>query len=79
MCLAPSGTRSSRRSAERTGPGLARSTTSWEKATVTHIPSMALKSVTLEGGLADPLVQITFINGISLCAARPCVPARAVG
>jgi hypothetical protein len=42
-------------------------------ATVTHIPSVALKSVTLENARADPLVRITFINSISLCAARPRV------
>ena len=43
------------------------------KGTVTHIPWVALKSVTLEGGLSDLFVECTFINGISLCAARPCV------
>jgi hypothetical protein len=43
------------------------------EATVTHIPSVALKSVTLDDTRSDSVVRITFINGISLCAARPCV------
>jgi hypothetical protein len=40
---------------------------------VTHIPSVALKSVMLESGASGPIVRVTFINGVSLCVARPCV------
>jgi hypothetical protein len=39
---------------------------------VTRIPSVALKSVVLEGGVPDPILRITFTNGVSLCAVRPC-------
>lgn len=42
-------------------------------APVTRIPSVALKSVTLESDAPDPSVRITFVNGVSLCAVRPCV------
>jgi hypothetical protein len=42
-------------------------------APVTHIPSVALKSVTLESGASGPIVRITFVNGVSLCAVQPCV------
>jgi hypothetical protein len=41
-------------------------------APVTYIPSVVLKSVTLDTAASDPLLRITFINGISLCAAQPC-------
>jgi hypothetical protein len=41
-------------------------------APVTHIPSVALKSVTLDTGASGPLLRMTFINGISLCAVQPC-------
>jgi hypothetical protein len=44
-----------------------------EKTIVTHIPSVALKSVMLESGASGPIVRVTFINGVSLCVARPCV------
>jgi len=39
----------------------------------TRIPSVALKSVTLESDASDPIVRITFVNGVSLCAVRPCI------
>jgi hypothetical protein len=42
-------------------------------APVTHIPSVALKSVTLVSGASGPILRITFVNGVSLCAVRPCV------
>jgi hypothetical protein len=42
-------------------------------APLTHIPSVALKSVTLESDAPGPIVRITFVNGVSLCAVRPCV------
>jgi hypothetical protein len=42
-------------------------------APLTHIPSVALKSVTLESDVPGPIVRITFFNGVSLCAVRPCV------
>jgi hypothetical protein len=43
-------------------------------APVTHVPSMALKSVTLDSGASSGFVlRITFVNGVSLCAVRPCV------
>jgi hypothetical protein len=42
-------------------------------APVTRIPSAALKSVTLESGASGPIVRITFVNGVSLCAVQPCV------
>jgi hypothetical protein len=42
-------------------------------APVTQIPSVALKSVTLESGASGPNLRITFVNGITLCAVRPCV------
>jgi hypothetical protein len=42
-----------------------------DDAPVTHIPSVALKSVALERGVSDPLVRITFVNRVSLCAVRP--------
>jgi hypothetical protein len=42
-------------------------------ALVTHIPAVALKSVTLDSGVSGSILRITFVNGISLCAAQPCV------
>jgi hypothetical protein len=42
-------------------------------APVTHIPSVAFKSVTIETGASGPILRITFVNGLSLCAVRPCV------
>jgi hypothetical protein len=42
-------------------------------APFTRIPSAALKSVTLESGASGPVMRITFVNGVSLCAVRPCV------
>ena len=44
-----------------------------EQASVTHIPSVALRSVILEGNVSCPILRITFANGVSLCAARPRV------
>ena len=41
-------------------------------APVTRVPSTALKSVTLESGASGPLLRITFVNGLSLCAVQPC-------
>jgi hypothetical protein len=40
---------------------------------ITHIPAVGLKAVTLDADSCGPLLRITFINGISLCAAQPCV------
>jgi hypothetical protein len=40
---------------------------------VTHIPSVALKSVVVENGAPGPILRIMFTNGLSLCAVRPCV------
>jgi hypothetical protein len=40
---------------------------------VTHIPSVPLRSVALESGASDPILRMTFANGVSLCAMRPCV------
>jgi hypothetical protein len=42
-------------------------------APITHITSVALKCVTLESGAPGPILRITFVNGVSLCALRPCV------
>jgi hypothetical protein len=39
---------------------------------VTRVPSVAIKNVTLERHGADQFVRLTFGNGVSLCAARPC-------
>jgi hypothetical protein len=39
---------------------------------VTVVPSVAIRSVILEKH-ADPVVRLTFSNGASLCAPRPCV------
>ena len=39
---------------------------------VTVVPSGALRSVSLETHAADPVVRLTFSNGVSLCAPRPC-------
>ena len=39
---------------------------------VTRVPCAALKSVTLEDGVSGPVLRVTFINGVSLCAVRPC-------
>ena len=40
---------------------------------VTVVPSVAIRSVILEKPAADPVVRLTFSNGVSLCAPRPCV------
>lgn len=42
-------------------------------AVVTHIPSVPLKSVRLESGTSSPILRITFVNGVSLCAVEPSV------
>lgn len=42
-------------------------------APVTHVQAAGLKSVTLESGASGPILRITFVNGVSLCAVRPCV------
>ena len=42
-------------------------------APITRIPSVALKAVALESGDAGPIVRITLINNVSLCAVRPSV------
>ena len=39
---------------------------------VTRIPSEAIRSITLEQHVPDPIVRLTFVNGVSLCAPRPC-------
>jgi hypothetical protein len=40
---------------------------------VTRVPSAALKAATLENGDSGPILRMTFLNGVSLCAVRPCV------
>jgi hypothetical protein len=42
-------------------------------ATVTHIPSVVLKSVMLERSGSGAVLRIIFTNGVALCVARPCV------
>jgi hypothetical protein len=42
-------------------------------APVVHIPSVALKAVTLESGASGPILRISFVSGISLCAVQPRV------
>jgi hypothetical protein len=42
-------------------------------APITHIPAVALKSVTLDSGVSGSILRIMFVNGISLCAAQPSV------
>jgi hypothetical protein len=44
-----------------------------EGVPVTVVPSVAIRSVALEKHGADPFVRVTFIDGLSLCAPRPCV------
>lgn len=39
---------------------------------VTRVPSEAIKSITLEQHVPDPIVRLTFVSGVSLCAPRPC-------
>ena len=39
---------------------------------VTCVPSAAIRSVTLETHAPDPMVRLTLVNGVSLCAPRPC-------
>ena len=39
---------------------------------ITRVPSEPLKSVTLETDVPDLIVRLTFVNGVSLCAPRPC-------
>jgi hypothetical protein len=39
---------------------------------VTRVPCAALKSVTLEDGVCGPVLRVTFLNGVSLSAVRPC-------
>lgn len=36
------------------------------------VRSVAIRVVTLEGGDPDRLLRVTFADGISLCAPRPC-------
>ena len=40
-------------------------------AEMTRIPSVALKSVSVESGVSGPILRITFLNNVSLCAVRP--------
>jgi hypothetical protein len=42
-------------------------------APVTRIPSVGLKSVMLESGASGSILRITFVNGLSSCAVRPCL------
>jgi hypothetical protein len=39
---------------------------------VTCVPSAAIESVALEHRVPDQILRLTFANGISLCALRPC-------
>jgi hypothetical protein len=39
---------------------------------VTCVPSAAIRSVTLETHAPDPIVRLMLVNGVSLCAPRPC-------
>lgn len=41
-------------------------------APVTCVRSAAIRSVTLETHAPDPIVRFTLVNGVSLCAPRPC-------
>ena len=38
---------------------------------VTYVPSVAIRSVSLEEDTAERVVRVTFGNGLSLCAPRP--------
>ena len=38
---------------------------------VTSVPSVGLESVTLDTRGSDPVLRLTFINGLSLCAPGP--------
>lgn len=38
---------------------------------VTRVPSVAIRSVSLEEDTAERVVRVTFGNGLSLCAPRP--------
>jgi hypothetical protein len=42
------------------------------EALVTRVPCAALKSVTLENGVSGKVLRVTLVNGVSLCAVRPC-------
>jgi hypothetical protein len=39
---------------------------------VTCVQSAAIRSIALEAHAAAPIVRLTFLNGVSLCAPRPC-------
>ena len=39
---------------------------------VTCVPSAPIRSVVLETHAPDPIVRVTLVNGVSLCAPRPC-------
>ena len=41
-------------------------------APVRLVRSVAIRSVTLEGSASDRLLRLTFADGVSLCAPRPC-------
>ena len=41
-------------------------------ALVTRVPSAAIESLSLERHIPDPIVRLTFVGGVSLCAAGPC-------
>jgi hypothetical protein len=36
------------------------------------VQSVAIRSVTLEGGVSDRLLRLTFADGVSLCVPHPC-------
>ena len=38
---------------------------------MTRIPAVAFKSVSLDSGASGPIVRLTFLNKVSLCAVRP--------
>jgi hypothetical protein len=38
-----------------------------------QIPSVAVRAITLERDVSGPVLRISFVNGLSLCAVRPCV------
>ena len=39
---------------------------------VTRVPSAAIESISLERHVPDSIVRLTFVGGVSLCAAGPC-------
>ena len=40
---------------------------------VTRIPSIALRSISIERAASGLVLRLEFVNGVSLCALQPCV------